>query len=130
MFKISVISDQIFSYNPDLRCYSSKADKWKFEIPKKNVESEEYATYGKSYEMNRINTNEGQPSSATCRMSIPLFVIVICTLIMFYKRQPIRELADTDFASVQNFVKLGLHLKKCYDMINSRDLRNSGFSRW
>ena len=79
---------------------------------KKNVESEEYATYGKSYEMNRINTNEGQPSSATCRMSIPLFVIVICTLIMFYKRQPIRELADTDFASVQNFVKLGLYLKK------------------
>ena len=27
----------------------------------------------------------------------------------------LRELADTDFASVQNFVKLGLYLKKRYD---------------
>ena len=31
---------------------------------------------------------------------------------LFY---PLRELADTDFASVQNFVKLGLYLKKWYD---------------
>ena len=28
----------------------------------------------------------------------------------------LRELADMDFASVQNFVKLGLYLKKFYDI--------------
>ena len=27
----------------------------------------------------------------------------------------LRELADTGFVSAQNFVKLGLYLKKCYD---------------
>ena len=33
---------------------------------------------------------------------------VICTC-------PLRELADIDFASVRNFVELGLYLKKKYD---------------
>ena len=34
---------------------------------------------------------------------------------MLGKGTSLRELADTDFAFVQNFVKLGLYLKKRYD---------------
>ena len=45
----------------------------------------------------------------------PCLQIVITLLFVNMVCLPLRELADTDFASVQNFVKLGLYLKKWYD---------------